>query len=185
MGPEYSWSNNENYIAACCGSVNLRDLIAYCLKEACNSRRTSFHSFFLPSTIQEWSFQDKDKMENVIQFYLTPLNKQLKFCISNLLHICIKKKRIICYGNSFPRKELPWHEIQHQDSISHQFGFLLRAPLRFEDYFPRILLRVYGQFPGFCQNYEQKECYWTVGYRKISLSMGKWAYAFKFLYYVR
>lgn len=64
-------------------------------------------------------------MGNVIQFYLTPPNKQLKFYIDNLLHTWIQKEGIIGCGSSVPKKELPWHEIQGQDSVSDQLGFLL------------------------------------------------------------
>lgn len=74
-------------------------------------------------------------MGNVIQFYLPPPNKQLKFCINNLLHTWIQKERIIGYGSSVPKKELPWHENQGQDSVSYQLGFFCRAPLSFEDCF--------------------------------------------------
>lgn len=42
LWPEYSLSNSENYTAACCGGVSLRDLIAYHLKKEHKSRRTSF-----------------------------------------------------------------------------------------------------------------------------------------------
>lgn len=58
-------------------------------------------------------------MGNVIEFYLTPPSKQLKFCVVNLWHTWIQKERIICDGSSVPKKELPWHEIQGQDSVSH------------------------------------------------------------------
>lgn len=46
-------------------------------------------------------------MGNVIQFYLTPPNKQLKFYIDNLLHTWIQKEGIIGCGSSVPKKELP------------------------------------------------------------------------------
>lgn len=114
--PEYSWSNSENYTAASCSGVGLRNLIAYCLTKKSVSR-TSFHHLGMQFSQVRW--------RNVIQFYLTSPNKQLKFCIDNLLYTWMWKERIIGYGSSVPKEELPWHEIQDQDSVSYQLNFLL------------------------------------------------------------
>lgn len=58
---------------------------------------------------------------------LTFPNKQLEFCIDNLLHTWMQKERNFGYGSSVPKEELLWHEIQGQVSVYHQLDFLLQS----------------------------------------------------------